>query len=71
MSDLGLSKNEDYYNGSKESNSALPIRWCAPEVLTRRKFSSKVNKINNKNLFSYLFLVRCMVFWYMYQLFID
>jgi len=39
ISDFGMSReaDQDYY---KTSNYQLPVRWCAPEVLTNRKFSS-------------------------------
>lgn len=39
IGDLGLSKFGEYYYGASEA--PFPIRWSAPEVLKRRKFSHK------------------------------
>jgi len=41
LSDFGLAKqiSEENYYGSGENS--LPIRWCSPEVLVKRKFSPK------------------------------
>lgn len=41
ISDLGLATSDTYYYSKIESHSLLPIRWAAPEVLQRRKFSPK------------------------------
>jgi len=41
VSDFGLATalESTYYNGSKEK--PLPVKWCAPEVIKRRRYSSK------------------------------
>ena len=41
VSDFGLATilESAYYNGSKEK--PLPVKWCAPEVIKRRRYSSK------------------------------
>jgi len=39
ISDFGMSREADQ-NYYKSSSYELPIRWCAPEVLTNRKFTS-------------------------------
>jgi hypothetical protein len=45
VSDFGLSKmlhdDEQYYNQKRDT--ALPIRWMAPESLMDHKFSTKSN----------------------------
>jgi len=43
LSDFGLAKHitdENYY-GNESKEDQLPVRWCAPEVLVKRKFSTK------------------------------
>jgi serine/threonine protein kinase len=37
LSDFGMSKLSDYYYSFSEK--PMPVRWCSPEVLERRKFS--------------------------------
>lgn len=37
IADFGLAVPDDYYGGGK----AIPVRWVPPEVLRRRRFSSK------------------------------
>jgi len=41
LSDFGLAKqiSEENYYGNADNN--LPIRWCSPEVINKRKFSTK------------------------------
>jgi serine/threonine protein kinase len=39
MSDFGMSKlNEIYYAGSGR-DAQIPVRWSAPEILTRQRYS--------------------------------
>lgn len=38
ISDLGMSQFGEFYG---VEDAPLPIRWCAPEVLKKRKFSHK------------------------------
>eukprot|EP01114_Cavostelium_apophysatum_P007503 TRINITY_DN1960_c0_g1_i7.p1 TRINITY_DN1960_c0_g1~~TRINITY_DN1960_c0_g1_i7.p1 ORF type:complete len:2023 (-),score=364.09 TRINITY_DN1960_c0_g1_i7:465-6533(-) len=42
ITDFGMSRNENYLNNySPSSNKALPVRWCAPEVIQSLHFSNK------------------------------
>lgn len=44
VADFGLSRpiQEGFY---KNEDSAMPVRWCAPEVLERGMYSHKVKQI--------------------------
>jgi len=39
ISDLGLSREDDYAKPGDDSK--VPIRWCAPEILTKRRYSTQ------------------------------
>jgi len=41
LSDFGLAKQIEEENYYEKKEKMLPIRWCAPEVLLKRKFSTK------------------------------